>query len=88
MKYKIGDIVKIKKIWLNKEMFKDINISRFNKYVNKIGRIINICHTYSEYSRYVYILDINDSNWNWRELKKTTKNEKTNYLTNEVIKKL
>ena len=88
-KFKVGDIVKIVDIWLSEEMLKDDETDKgFKKNIGKIGKIIEVNTLFSETNRYAYIIENIDNSWNWREIRKITKQELENYNRKQVIEKL
>ena len=92
-RFKIGDIVMIDNVWLNKDMLKDEETNKdFKEHIGKIGKITNIVRkgdTKSEMNRYIYMIEnIENSSWNWREIRKPTEQEIENWVKKQVIEKL
>ena len=95
MKYKKGDIVKIKSFWQRHEMLKS------NKdLIGQIGKITSVSSIIDrlikstslkewENKYYIYKLNIQSGlAFNYRELAKPTKKEKTDFIINNMIEEL
>jgi len=81
--YKVGDIVRVKKIWLRT---KDIETGGYEKHIGQVFKIVGVMDKDDTDKYYSYRLDTEDnSGWNWRELEIANKDE---YIEHAILRQL